>query len=235
MTILSLIVCVYVLSIHVSLSVRTSVRVFGYIIIVCLYVRPLIHPRFSFFLWIHQCLAIYVYIYICKTFDPYISVFLSECLNQCPAILSFIMCVYVGLLICVSLFVSECICVRLNYFTHCTCIYIYICMSLDSSMFLSLVVSECLYQCPAMLLLIVCIDICLLSHVSLTECVSVWLFYNSLYVCMFVSWSMFQIQIPRQKNFIIHNKSIKWNLSLRSLKFHSKMDRQLNTTRVRVH
>ena len=104
--------------------------------------------------------------------------------------------------------------------------YIYICMSLDSSMFLSLVVSECLYQCPAMLLLIVCVDICLLSHVSLTECVSVWLFYNSLYVCMFVSWSMFQIQIPRQKNFIIHNKSIKWNLSLRSLEFHSKMDKQ---------
>ena len=153
---------------YVSWSMFVSISEYLHlcpVIIVCLYVRPLIHPRFSFFLWIH----VFGYIYICKSFDPYISVFLSECLNQCPAILSFIMCVYVGLLICVSLFVSECICVWLNYFTHCTCIYIYMYVS----WFIHVSFTHCLWMSVSVSSYV--ITHCMCRYMSPEPCFSHWM------------------------------------------------------------
>ena len=100
----------------------------------------------------------------------FLSLIPPECVYQCPAILSLIVGVYLCLLIRVALFLFLWRFLFLFGYNYCDWMYVYRYVSGPVSSLcisFSLILSECVYQCSAILSLIVGVYVRLLIRVSL--------------------------------------------------------------------
>ena len=104
---------------------------------------------------------------ICTSFYSFfsLSLFIFECLYQCPNVLSFILGVYVRSLIRVSLSFSFIVYVCVRLYCHWLYVYRYI----SYSAFLSISLYLCLSQCPV-ILSVICMYVNKRFHLS--QCVT---------------------------------------------------------------